>query len=142
MKTNPGLIRQNQMAFRRALPPDISRGISGCLIPDTYYEAFKDRFPYNVHPLAFVDYDEERIVMELKKVGWQAPTDTDTNSTNCLMNAFANQQHIERHRFHPYVFEIANMVRQGVMGREEGMEKIYSDQNQEMVEYAKEKLGL
>lgn len=142
MKTNPGLIRQNQMAFRKALPPELGDGIAGVLIPNTYYETHKDRFPHNVHPLAFVDYDEGRIVTELKDLGWQAPTDTDTNSTNCLMNAFANQQHIERHRFHPYVFEIANMVRQGVMGRDEGMEKIYTDQNPEMVNYAKERLGL
>jgi hypothetical protein len=34
------------------------------------------------------------------------------------------------------------MVRQGVMGREEGIEKIYSEQNRKMVEYAQEKLGL
>ena len=142
MKTNPSLIRQNQSAFRKALPHEISTGIAGFLLPDTYYQAYKDRFPYNVHPLAFVDYDEEHIMAELEKLGWRAPTDTDTNSTNCLMNALANQRHIERHGFHPYVFEIANMVRQGVMGREEGIAKIYSDQNQEMVKYAKDKLGL
>ena len=79
---------------------------------------------------------------ELKKMGWNAPDDTDTNSSNCLINAFANHCHLERHKFHPYVWEIANMVRQGVMDREEGMEKIYTEQNQNMVEYAKNKLGL
>jgi hypothetical protein len=34
------------------------------------------------------------------------------------------------------------MVRQGVMDRGEGIRKIYSDQNQKMVEYARERLGL
>ncbi len=34
------------------------------------------------------------------------------------------------------------MVRQGVMDREEGIQKIYSEQNPETVKYAKEKLGL
>jgi hypothetical protein len=58
------------------------------------------------------------------------------------LNAFANQCHLQRHHFHPYVWEIANMVRQGVMDRDEGIEKIYTDQNREMVEYAENKLGL
>jgi hypothetical protein len=38
------------------------------------------------------------------------------------------------------VWEIANMVRQGVMDRDEGIEKIYTDQNEQMVEYARKKL--
>ena len=79
---------------------------------------------------------------ELANMGWQVPTDTDTNSSNCLLNAFANQMHIERNGFHPYVWEIANMVRQGVMDRDEGIEKIYTKQNQQMVEYAKKRLEL
>ena len=34
------------------------------------------------------------------------------------------------------------MVRQGVMDRDEGMEKIYTEQNTDMVEYARKRLGL
>ena len=63
-----------------------------------------------------------------------------TNSSNCLLNAFANQCHLERHGFHPYVWEIANMVRQKVVSRDEGIEKIYTDQDRTMVNYAKEVL--
>ena len=142
MKTNPVLARQNQAVWNKAFPGEISDGLRPHFIPEKYYEVYQDRFPHNIHPLAFFDYEEERIKRELESVGWKAPTDTDTNSTNCLLNAFANQCHIRRHRFHPYVFEIANMVRQGVMGREEGIAKIYTEQNREMVEYAQEKLGL
>jgi predicted PP-loop superfamily ATPase len=142
MKTNPALIRQNQAAWNKALPMEIKRGLAGYLLPERYYEVYQDRFPHNIHPLAFFDYNEEEIKRELDGVGWQAPTDTDANSTNCLLNAFANHCHIRRHRFHPYVWEIANMVRQGVMNRDEGMEKIYVDQNQEMVEYARTRLEL
>jgi len=142
MKTNPRLIKQNQRALRNAFPEDIRQDLETYFIPDSYYDEYADHFPYNIHPLAFFDYDEEAIKAEMKEIGWQPPEDTDTNSTNCLLNAFANQCHIERHGFHPYVWEIANMVRQGVMDREEGIEKIYSEQNPEMVKYAKEKLGL
>jgi len=142
MKTNPALIRQNQAAFKKALPAEFNSGMKQYFIPDVYYERDKEHFPYNIHPLAFFDYDEEKILHELKNLGWEAPLDTDTNSTNCLLNAFANQIHLQRHGFHPYALEIANMVRQGIMSREEGMEKIYSEQNQKMVDFARGKLGL
>jgi len=142
MKTNPTLIRQTQKVLRMAFPSEIASGMSTYMIPDSYYESCKNDFPYNVHPLAFIDYDEKKIEMELKTVGWRPPTNTDTNSTNCLLNAFANQCHLERHKFHPYVWEIANMVRQGIMSRADGIEKIYSPQNPSMVDYARKKLGL
>jgi hypothetical protein len=142
MKTNPALTLQNQKAFKSAFPDDISLQMASYLIPDPYYELYKDRFPHNVHPLAFFEYDEERIKTELESVGWKSPKDTDSNSTNCLLNAFANYCHLNRHHFHPYVWEIANMVRRGDMSRDEGIEKIYSTQNQQMVDYARNKLGL
>lgn len=142
MKTNAALIRENQKALKKALPDEIVQEMRGYLIPDSYYGEYQNRFPVNVHPLAFFDYDEEKIKTELENLGWKAPTNTDSNSTNCQVNAFANQIHIQRHGFHPYVWEIANMVRQGVMNREEGIEKIYQDQNSQMVAFAKEKLGL
>jgi tRNA(Ile)-lysidine synthase TilS/MesJ len=142
MKTNPALIRQNQTALKKAFPSEVRQGMSQYFISDSYYEIYKDRFPYNVHPLAFFDYDEEAIKHQLDDLGWQAPADTDTNSTNCLLNAFANECHLKRHGYHPYVWEIANMARQGVMSREEGIQKIYAEQNQEMVKYARERLGL
>lgn len=77
-----------------------------------------------------------------REIGWIKPDDTDPNSTNCLLNAFANQVHRERYGFHPYVWEIANMVRGGVIERKEGIEKIYSPESQDMVEVAKANLQL
>ena len=142
MKTNPALIRRNQEALKKAFPAEIMNEIEPFFIPDDYYEKYKDRFPYNIHPLAFFDYNEENITARLRDMGWRPPDDTDTNSSNCLINAFANHCHFERHQFHPYVWEIANMVRQGVMDRDEGIEKIYTEQDKKMVEYAKERLGL
>ena len=142
MKNNPGFVRENQKAFRKALPAEIAEPLEACFIPASYDERYKDRFPYNIHPLAFFEYDEEEIKSAIEGLGWEAPTNTDTNSTNCLLNALANEGHLMRHGFHPYVLEIANMVRQGVMSREEGIEKIYSPQDPGQVAYAREKLGI
>jgi len=142
MKTNPDLNRQTQAAYLKAFPDETKKVINTYLVPDSYYEIYKDKFPYNIHPLAFFDYNEEKIKRELETIGWKIPSDTDTNSSNCLLNAYANHCHIIRNGFHPYVWEIANMVRQGIMDRNEGMEKIYTDQNKTMIKYAEEKLDL
>jgi len=142
LKTNPAMVHQNQLALKKAFPSEISQAMNQYFIPDSYYEKCKDFFPQNIHPLAFFDYNEESIKKELNDIGWKAPEDTDTNSSNCLLNAFANYCHIKRHGFHPYVWEIANMVRQNIIDRDEGIQKIYTEQNRKMVEYAKERLGL
>jgi len=142
MKTNPAMTLQNQSALKKAFPSAVRHDLDQYFIPNTYYETHEKRFPHNIHPLAFFDYNEENIMHELSDMNWQCPSDTDTNSTNCLLNAFANQCHLRRHGFHPYVWEIANMVRHGLIGRHEGIEKIYREQDEIMVEYAKERLGL
>ncbi len=142
MKTNPVMAQQAQEALLNSFPESIRIKIIPYYVPKTYFEIYRDRFPQNIHPLAFFDYSEQNIIKELKKIGWSEPKDTDTNSSNCLMNAFANHCHIERHGFHPYVWEIANMVRHGVMMREDGIHKIYSDQNIQLINYAKERLGI
>jgi hypothetical protein len=87
---------------------------------------------YNVHPLAFEDYNENEIKRTIKTLGWVEPEDVDTNSTNCRVNCLANNHHINMYGYHPYVWEIANMVRQGTMSREEGMEKIYNNSNNDV----------
>jgi len=142
MKTNPSLIRTNQKHLKDVFHKKISPLTQSYFLPDGYFKIYEDSFPYNIHPLAFFDYNEEVISDELETIGWKPPTDTDSNSTNCLLNAFANQCHLEQYGFHPYVLEIANMVRQGIMPREVGIQKIYTEQNNEMVAYARNKLGL
>jgi len=99
-------------------------------------------FPYNVSPLAFMDYDENKILEKLHQLGWRSPKDVDTNSTNCLLNSFANQIHIDRYNFHPYAFEIAEMVRTGVMSRKEGLEKISEPGNDATIKFARERLEI
>jgi len=142
MKTNPTMSLQAQNVLLKSFPQEIQKKIKRYYVPDAYFDKYANRFPQNIHPLAFFDYSEEKIKKELSQIGWEHPKDTDTNSSNCLINAFANQCHIHRHGFHPYVWEIANMVRQGIMNREDGIEKIYTKQNSKMVLYAQEKLGI
>ena len=92
--------------------------------------------------MAWEFYNEDMIIKEIGKLGWVAPSDTDSNSSNCLLNAFANDIHIKKYGFHPYVWEIANMVREGVMTREDGHHKIYAEQPDTLLEIAKVKLEI
>lgn len=141
MRVNPSLIKATQAAIRTPLKRLVGDDVDLYFLTEAQF-ALEEKFPYNVHPLAFLDYDEEHIIREIGKYGWEVPTDTDSNSTNCLLNAYANQVHINKFRFHPYVWEIANMVRTGVMSREMGYEKIYGEQSPELLAEAKRRLGL
>lgn len=141
IRTNPALIKATQAAIQGPLSKAGGDEVNSYFLTDAHF-ADADRFPYNVHPLAFLDYNEENIIKEIGRYGWQMPDDTDSNSTNCLLNAFANEVHIKRFQFHPYVWEIANMVREGVMNRDDGYKKIYGAQSPELLKVAQERLGL
>ncbi|MEW6417388.1 MAG: 7-cyano-7-deazaguanine synthase [Nitrospirota bacterium] len=139
MKNNPSLIRMAQQAILNPLREVAGDEIEAYFLQEKHYLE-PERFPYNIHPMAWEFYDENMILDEIRKFGWTPPEDTDSNSTNCLLNAFANDVHIKKYGFHPYAWEIANMVRQGIMTREEGYKKIYADQPVSLIEMAKEKL--
>lgn len=141
MKNNPSLIRMTQRAIMGPLEKVVGREIESYFLNEWHY-AQSERFPVNVHPMAWEYYEENMILEEIKKLGWKEPDDTDTNSSNCLLNAFANEVHLNQFGFHPYVWEIANMVREGVMLRQMGFEKIYNEQSEDLLVPAKERLGL
>jgi hypothetical protein len=99
-------------------------------------------FPYNVSPLAFLDYDEETALQCIQALGWRRPQDTDPNSTNCLLNSFANSIHVEQMGYHPYVMELAGLVREGHMSREEALDRLEIAAAPEIVAAVEAKLGI
>ena len=136
MKTNARLMQSTQQAIYKPLHDIVGDAINPYFVTRDQFE-HPEKFPWNVHPLAFLPYDEEKIVQRIKEFGWVKPDDTDPNSSNCLLNAYANHIHRQRYGFHPYVWEIANMVREGVMSRGEGLEKIEPPEVERMVMYSK-----
>jgi len=125
MKMNATLFKNTQEMYRKPMHDIVGDEINRYFLTEEQFKSCE--FPYNASPLAFMDYSEENILRKIKEFGWIAPNDLDANSTNCLMNAFANEVHIKKHGFHPYAFEIAVMIRAGVMSREDGYKKIYAD---------------
>lgn len=139
MKINPTFFKAAQKALKGPMQKVAGEAINPYFLKDSDFEEIKN-FPYSVSPLAFMEYNEDKIIEKIGELGWIMPEDVDKNSTNCLLNSFANHIHIDRYGFHPYAFEIAGMVRTGIMSRKEGLAKINEPGNEETVEYAKKRL--
>jgi hypothetical protein len=81
-------------------------------------------FPYFISPLPIVGYDESEIHRTIADLGWLKPNDVDPNSTNCRLNAFGIIRHKNLYRFHPYDYELSQLVRLGSISRDEALERI------------------
>jgi len=148
MKWNLPLIRQTQAVLTNTIQRVMGENLNGFKLAERHFKIIKmesdDKGPflYNIHPLAFLDYDEEQIIKAVKELGWQSPVDTDSNSTNCRLNAFGIDTHQEQVGFHPYAFEIAGLVRGGYMTRKEGLAKLANPPDVNVIKDVKKKLGL
>jgi len=140
-KVNPSMIKKMQDAIYQPLHAHLGETIRPYFLEDIHFEN-KEKFPYSINPLAFVDYDEATIFKVAQDYGWTKPEDTDANSTNCLLNGLANEIHVQQHGFHPYAFEIAGLVREGCMTREEGLERLAMPPDADIVEQVRKKLEL
>lgn len=123
--------------MRRIIGPDIDP----YFLNQYHYEHPAD-FPYLVHPLAFSGYNEKKILRHIKKYGWEKPYGLDFNATNCLLNSLADEYHIAKYGFHPYILEIAELVRSGHMTRAEGLRHLPMRKNRVIVNMVKKKLGI
>lgn len=142
MQTNPRLVALAQKSFWPRVEAVVEHSLSGYYLTEADLARPAEDFPVNVHPLAFHPYNEDAIKSHIVSLGWQETPDTDPNSTNCLLNVFANQVHLDRWRFHPYAWEIAGIVRAGGMSRDEGLAKVKEPPNLELVARVKERLAL
>ena len=141
MKTNPSLIRMTQKVVYDPLYKVAGKAIRPYFLEERHFNTDKE-FPYNIHPLAFLEYNEDKIYARMTELGWEKPVDTDPNSTNCLLNALANQVHERSYGYNPYVSEIAKMVREGVMTRQDGLRKFDMDSSLVQIDIVRERLGI
>jgi tRNA(Ile)-lysidine synthase TilS/MesJ len=144
---NSSMIRQTQQALSGTLGKVIGDELRSIMLQERHFKALergdaKLSSIYNFSPLAFIDYSEEKVVEDLKPLGWVPPEDTDPNSTNCLLNSFANYVHQQQYGFHPYALEIANLVRMGYMTREDGLAKLDSPSDRGTLDRVRQQLGI
>ena len=141
VKTNPRILRTMQETLLQPLSEKVGDIIKPFFLEQRHFEK-AEKFPYSINPLAFVDYDEDVIFETASRYGWKKPVDTDANSTNCLLNAFANQVHKEKFGFNPYAFEIAELVRMGCITRKDGLKRLEEPFPEEQVIAVKKDLGI
>jgi tRNA(Ile)-lysidine synthase TilS/MesJ len=141
MKNNPQMIKMMQKAVFSPLYNIAGEKIKRFFLEEKHFDGSYN-FPYNISPLAFLEYNEEKLYEKIQKFGWKAPQDTDANSTNCLLNSYANTVHKKQFNFHPYAFEQAKLVREGYLDRETALEKINQICDKNTMIYVKKKLGI
>ena len=141
IKNNPQMVKTMQKVLYDPLYQIVGSEIKPYFLEDKHFED-SYRFPYYIHPLAFLDYNEEAIYQNISRLGWETPEDVDANSTNCLLNSFANVVHKQRFGFHPYAFELANLVREGYLDRVTALRRLNEQENPHIVAMVKEKLGV
>jgi len=61
---------------------------------------------------------------------------------SCLLNSFGNYVHRKRFGFHPYVYELASLVRQGYLERSTTLAKLEEEESTEFVDRIRISLGL
>ena len=113
--------------------------IRSYFLEDKYFNGQYD-FPYNINPLSFLDYDIDAIYQNIRRFGWKKPEEVDANSTNCLLNSYANYIHKQRLAYHPYAFELANLVRSGYMDRETALKRLSQEEAPSTIDQVRKKI--
>jgi tRNA(Ile)-lysidine synthase TilS/MesJ len=72
-----------------------------------------------VHPFLIWDYNKQQFREECLRLGWTEPDINDPNSSNCLLNAYAIKNHFDKYHIHSYAYDLAALVRQGNITKEE-----------------------
>jgi tRNA(Ile)-lysidine synthase TilS/MesJ len=150
LRMTASMLKKNQEAILRQMMEVMGKDSSRFILTPRHYKLLFERADRSgregsllfIHPMAWYDYNEEKIIEELKGIGWRPPQDTDPNSTNCLLNSLANEIHLERYGYHPYAWEVASLVRLGYMTREEGLRRLRERPDPEVVERVRRKLGI
>jgi tRNA(Ile)-lysidine synthase TilS/MesJ len=95
-----------------------------------------------IHPFLIWDYDKPTFKKECIRLGWIDPDLKDHNSSNCLLNAFAIKNHLDKYQIHSYAYDLAALVRQGNMKREDALKKLHVDISDTSIGEVQQKLNL
>jgi hypothetical protein len=140
MKNVPQMIKQMQKTIYGPLFQMAGEAIRPYFLEESHFNG-SHNFPLNIYPLAFMDYDIDAIKKDIVRFGWKRPEEVDANSTNCLLNSYGNFIHKQRLGFHPYAFELANLVRSGNLDRATALQRLSEPDAPDTIAMVKEKLS-
>jgi predicted PP-loop superfamily ATPase len=139
MKNNPQIVKMMQKSLYGPLYDLAGDDIDPYFLEKEHFKS-SFYFPYNISPLAFLDYNEKKIIQKVRKLGWRKPQGMDAFTTNCLLNSYANVIHKKRYGYHPYAFEMAKLVREGYLDRSPALRKLIQPEDPATVRSVKNKL--
>jgi tRNA(Ile)-lysidine synthase TilS/MesJ len=96
-------------------------------VADTYFGLPKvedDREVVIINPMLAIGLTEEAIIEDISALGWRRVKNVGRNSSNCQLNDLGIAVHHKQYGFHPYVFEVSEQIRAGLMSRAQGLEKV------------------
>jgi hypothetical protein len=139
MKNIPSMINKMQKTLYDPIFKITGDEINPYFLADKFFSG-SYRFPYNINPLAFLDYNIEAIYKNISRFGWKKPEEVDANSTNCLLNSYANFVHKKQMGFHPYAFELAKLVREGNLDRATALQRLEENEDPHIIALVRDKL--
>lgn len=140
-KNNYEFFKESRNPVLDKLKAELGKDVSKYLeIPDALLRN-KVSYPYNINLLCLEDITENEIIKRIKPLGWKKPGDVDGCSTNCRINAFNNYVHTVKYGYSPYELELSHLIRNDLLSREEALEKLF-DQPQDQILFAKKELKI
>jgi tRNA(Ile)-lysidine synthase TilS/MesJ len=95
-----------------------------------------------IHPFLVWGYNKPQFRQECIQLGWSEPDLKDPNSSNCLLNAYAIQNHFDKYHIHSYAYDLSALVRQGNMKKEEAMKTLNTRFPETAIEEVRRRLDL
>ena len=89
-------------------------------------------YPFNINLLCLENITEEEIIKNVGTLGWMKPDDVDGCSSNCRLNTLNNYIHFKKFGYSPYELELSHLIRKGQLSRDEALEKI-NDQPEQQI---------
>jgi tRNA(Ile)-lysidine synthase TilS/MesJ len=140
VKLDYRMILANQKQIKNPICKRFGDEYDKYFISDEWLENQKGYVPQLAYPLVYSNYNEDKIIHTIESIGWKKPSDTDMNSTNCLLNSYANSEHARTYGYNPYSLEIANLIREGFLSRDEGLKKLSEPGDESVIGYVKSEL--
>ncbi len=141
IKLDYRMILANQKQLSEPIIKNLGEDYRKYFIEPEWLKEHAEKIPSLAYPLVFDIYNEDIIYETIRSLGWEKPQDTDVNSTNCLLNSYANYIHMKDYGFNPYCLEIAGLVREGYLSREEGLKKLAKSGEQSVIDAVRGELN-
>ena len=88
-------------------------------------------------------YDEKTVIKTVEdEFNWARPSDTDSCSSNCLLNSLGIEIHRRKYGISPYTIPLARDIREGLLDREEALKTVNAGLDIELVKRIAQNLGI